>query len=444
MAGIKEKSFPNAVGIERSVLASCLVLPECIDEVVENLDNPAFYRTAHKLYFEAIKFLHSERAPVDMVSVAQYINDKGKSNLAPASELASLIDEPVSVDLSYHILKLKEKAAMRKGVELCNAGMKRCFDDSQNPEETVEYLRESFNALEIDGNPDKHLIPASDLSLDASERYDMISSGDVEKGVMSGYYRLDSMTSGLRTPDITFLAARPSMGKTAFALNLMWNAKVPVAMFSLEQSKEQLTDRLVAMRCRINLTKVTNADYDKEEWLKVSAFLGALHDKPIYIDDSSALTVGQIRARTRRLQRKVGIRLVVIDYLQLMKPDMRKDGNRNLEVGRMAQGLKAMGKDFGLPILCLSQLNRTLENRPNPQKIPKLSDLRDSGEIEQVADGVWFLYRPEIYNDLESWRFDNQANLYIAKQRQGPLGLDRLMFTGEYVRFDNAELHRED
>jgi replicative DNA helicase len=322
--------------------------------------------------------------------------------------------------------------------------MKRCFDDSQNPEETVEYLRESFNALEIDGNPDKHLIPASDLSLDASERYDMISSGDVEKGVMSGYYRLDSMTSGLRTPDITFLAARPSMGKTAFALNLMWNAKVPVAMFSLEQSKEQLTDRLVAMRCRINLTKVTNADYDKEEWLKVSAFLGALHDKPIYIDDSSALTVGQIRARTRRLQRKVGIRLVVIDYLQLMKPDMRKDGNRNLEVGRMAQGLKAMGKDFGLPILCLSQLNRTLENRPNPQKIPKLSDLRDSGEIEQVADGVWFLYRPEIYNDLESWRFDNQANLYIAKQRQGPLGLDRLMFTGEYVRFDNAELHRED
>ena len=444
MGGTQEKSMPNAIGIEKSVLASCLLWPECIEEVVENLDNPAFYRTAHKIYFEAIKFLHGEKAPVDLASVSQYINDKGKSKLASVSELAMLLDEPTSIDLSYHILKLKEKAAMRRGVELCNAGMKRCLDGSREPEETIDFLRESFSALEIDGNPDRHLIPASELSLDASERYDMISAGEIEQGVMSGYYKLDSMTSGLRKPDITFLAARPSMGKTAFALNLAWNCRVPVAIFSLEQSREQLTDRLVASRCKIDLTRVTNAKYTKDEWKKVTNFLGALHDKPIYIDDSSALTVSQVRARTRRLQRTAGIKLVIIDYLQLMKANINKNGNRNLEVGEMAQGLKAMGKDFGLPVLCLSQLNRSLENRPNPHKVPKLSDLRDSGEIEQVAEGVWFLYRPEVYNDLETWRFDNQANLYVAKQRQGPLGLERLMFTGEYVRFDNASYRDEE
>jgi replicative DNA helicase len=437
MARTESKGNPQAIGIEKSVLASCLVMPDVTDEVVENLDKIIFYRTSHQIYFEAIKTLHSQNAPIDISSINQYIQDKNLSDRASVTELASLLDEPVSIDLSYHILKLKEKAAMRRGIELCNAGMKRCMDESRDPAETIEFLRESFNALEIDGDPEQYLVPASELAFAASTRYDLTASGQGVEGVKTGFTRIDSMTSGLRTPDITILAARPSMGKTAFALNLAWNSQVPVAIFSLEQSKEQLTDRLVAMRCRINLTKVTNADFTPEEWKKVSGFLGALGEKPIYIDDSSALTVGQIKSRARRLQKTKGIKLVIIDYLQLMKPDFRKDGNRNLEVGKMAQGLKAMGKDLGLPVLCLSQLNRTLENRPNPHKVPKLSDLRDSGEIEQVADGVWFLYRPEVYNDLETMKFDNQANLYISKQRQGPLGMQQLLFFGEWVRFEN-------
>jgi replicative DNA helicase len=437
MGGTQSKGNPQAVGIEKSVLASCLVMPDVIDEVVENLDKIIFYRMSHQIYFEAIKTLHLQGAPVDLNSIGQYIQDKNLSDRASVSELAMLVDEPVSVDLSYHILKLKEKAAMRRGIELCNAGMKRCMDEGREPSETIEFLRESFNALEIDGDPEQYLVPASELAFAASARYDLMASGEGVEGVKTGFLKLDQMTSGLRPPDLNILAARPSMGKTALALNIAWNCQVPVAVFSLEQSKEQLTDRLVAMRCRINLTKVTNADFTPEEWKKVSGFLGALGEKPIYIDDTSALTVGQIRSRARRLKRTHGIKLVIIDYLQLMKPDLRKDGNRNLEVGKMAQGLKAMGKDLGLPVLCLSQLNRTLENRPNPHKVPKLSDLRDSGEIEQVADGVWFLYRPEVYNDLDTMNFDNQANLYVSKQRQGPLGVQELLFFGEYVRFEN-------
>jgi len=443
MGRIKSQ-VPQAIGFEKSVLASCLVMPDCVDEVVENLDKSFFYRTSHQIFFDAIKSLHRNGAPVDLASVGQYIHEKNMTDRAPVSELAALTDEPVSTDLSYHIRKLREKAAMRRGIELSNAGMKRFMDETKDPEETIEFMREAFGSLEVDGDPEQYLIPAADLALSASTRYDLISTGALPEGVKTGFIKLDAMTSGLRGPDITFLAARPSMGKTAFALNVAWNSRVPVAIFSLEQSKEQLTDRIVSMRCRIDLTKVTNAEFTDEEWSKVTAFLGALGEKPIYIDDSSALTVSQIRTRARRLKKIHGIRLIIIDYLQLMKPDFRKDGNRNLEVGKMAQGLKAMGKDLGLPVLCLSQLNRSLENRPNPHKKPRLSDLRDSGEIEQVADGVWFLYRPEVYGDLETQKFDNQANLYVSKQRQGPLGVDKLLFQGQYVRFDNHAYDREE
>lgn len=437
MQRTQSKGNPQAIGIERSVLASCLLIPECVGEVVETLDKFTFYKGSHQIYFEAIQYLHEQNAPIDVVQIGQYIQDRVLADRAPISELATIMDEPVSMDLSYHIIKLKEKAAMRRGIELCNAGMKRCMDEGRDPNETIDFLRESFGGLEVDGDPCRYLTPSSELAISASERYDALANGEMPDGVKTGYIHLDNLTSGLRSPDIVFLAARPSMGKTAFAVNVAYNCEEPVAFFSLEQSKEQLTDRIVSMRCRIDLSRIANAKLTDEEGQRVSSFLGALHSKKIFIDDSSGLTVNQIRSRARRLKREEGIRLIIIDYLQLMKPDFRKDGNRNLEVGRMAQGLKALGKDLDLPVLCLSQLNRTLENRPNPHKVPKLSDLRDSGEIEQVADGVWFLYRPDVYNDLDTWEFDGQANLYVSKQRQGPLGVEKLLFTGEFTRFDN-------
>lgn len=437
-------NMPKAEGIEKSLLASCLVYPELAEEIRESLDKSAFYRTSHSIFFEAIVYLLDSNAPIDLAAIAQYIRDKQLESKAPIVELAAILDHPVSTNIEYHILKLKEKAALRRGIEICNAGLKRCQNSQDDPAETIEFLKENIDSLEIDSEIERRVIPVSDLTSDTAGRYDMIASGQIEPGVKTGFFILDKILSGIKFKNVYFIGGRPSMGKTALALNISLNAHVPTAIFSLEQSKEELMDRYVSILTRIDLTKITSAKLEGPEWQNISKALGYLFKLPIYIDETPALTAGQIKSRVRRLVRKFGVRLVIIDYIQLMKPDFRKDGNRNLEVGTIAQSLKALAKELNVAVIINSQLSRDLERRPNPNKVPRLSDLRDSGELEQVADGILFVYRPEVYQDLTNLKFEGQCSVIVAKQRQGALGIDHLKFIENCVRFENITLYREE
>lgn len=435
------QDIPKNVDIERSVLASCLLIEDSVDLVVESLDKSVFYKTSHQKYFEAICHLHQNSASIDITGISSYLRDKHLTDIAPLGELAEIIDFPVSVNLDYHIRVLREKLALRRTIEICNAVMKRCMDSRNSSDETLEYAKSEIEKIEIDPDIEKSITPVSDLAMQASERYDRLDNGEINGGLSTGFIDLDKKIR-LNNGEIIVLAGRPSMGKTAFAINLMLNIYEPVAFFSLEQSKDRLVDRMVANKARINLTNILRGDIKESEWGIVSDVLGSLSERRFYIDDTPALSVTQIAARSKRIKRKYGLSLVIIDYLQLVKPDYRKDGNRNLEVGSDMKKIKTMAKQLDIPVLIVSQLNRNLEKRPNPGKIPMLSDLRDSGEIEQDADLVLFAYRPEVYNDTTTQQFDKQANIYIAKNRDGDLGVARLLFEGQFLKFTDVDLFR--
>lgn len=431
--------LPSAIDIERSVLASCLVMPEVVSDVLDSLDKSIFYRSSHQIYFEAIKYLNAQKAPVDLVSIGRYIKDNDHTGVASISELAGIVDEPVSVDLEYHIKKLREKFALRSGIEFANAAMKRFKDESLDVEESVEFFKSAADKLDVDGDIEASVDSISDLLLQAPERY-QDRADNIGRGVQTGYHRYDEILRGLKPGTVNFLAARPSMGKTALAINMVLNMRTSSAVFSLEQTKEELIDRAIAIKTGIDLAKFDDGNFTIEEWELINEASQKIFNKKIYIDDTPGLKISQIKARVRKLKRKYDIGVVVIDYLQLIVPPFNKQANRNLEIGEISRQLKTLAKELRIPVLCLSQLNRALEKRPNPNKSPMLSDLRDSGEIEQVADTVTFIYRPELYNDTESWQFDNQANIIIAKNRQGPTGFLQLRFRKECVRFEDPDL----
>lgn len=441
-----EKS-PAATEIEKSVIATAIVDNDTIDSIIECLDKRAFYRTSHQHFFDAICEIFEKKGQVDLVTISGIIKDKGLDKVAPVSELAAIIDNPISIDLVYHIRVLREKLAMRTAIEICNAGMKRA-SGTDDPEETLDYIKSQVDKLEIEPDSNQRMKSVGVLAGETIERYDAISQGEIEPGIKPGFNKLNRLTS-FQPGDIIFVAARPSMGKTALALNILlksdYAGRIPkTAVFSLEQSSEQLMDRLVAIKTGLDLKAIGDALFDKTGWNKVQSCLGWLYEQPIYIDDTPGLTVQQIRSRSRKLHRNVGLEFIIIDYLQLMRASARRDGNRNLEVGEMCVSLKALAKELKIPVLVVSQLSRALEKRPNPNKIPMLSDLRDSGEIEQVADKVMFIYRPEVYNDTENLVFENQANVHLAKQRQGPTGLAMLRLDLSSVSFQDVDLtHRE-
>lgn len=410
-------------------------------DIIESLDIQHLYRTSHQLFFKAIKDLAKQEAPVDLSSISQYLQDKKLTDRASISELAEILDSPVSIDLNYYIRILREKYALRKSIEICNAGIKRCMDTLENPDDTIEFLKTNIEKLDIEGDVEEAAKSASELVSSATERYDEIASGEREVGVQTGFFLLDKRMSGMKYSNLLILAARPSMGKTAFAVNILLNCGVPAAMFSLEQSNDQLMDRMLAIKTRLDLLKFTNANFTDEEWKKVNTAAGALYESQIFIDDTPALTIEQIKSRSRRLKRKHNIQLVIVDYIQLTRPSFRGYNNRNLEIEETISGLKAIAKELYIPVLALSQLNRNLENRPNPQKRPRLSDLRDSGSLEQTADDVLFLYRPEVYQSTEDLMFENQADIIVAKQRQGPIFTMNTRLDPTCVRFSDIDFN---
>jgi len=431
---------PQNLEAEESVLSAILLDNSTLLDVLETLEPEDFYRSAHAKMFTAITELFAKNEPVDLVTLANILKEKGQlEEIGGATYLAKLVDTaPLAVNAQHYARIIRDKAALRKLIEHSNAITARCFEDSGDVDDVIDFAEKAV--FEIAGNKNKKsFYPLSQIighSIDALEERQ--GNKTLVTGVSTGFSRLDNLTSGFQGSDLIILAARPSMGKTALALNIARNAAIdantPVAVFSIEMSKEQLSMRLLCAEARIDSSRLRSGFFSREDWVSLTNAAEVLSDADIYIDDSPDLTAMSIRAKARRLKMDKNLGLVIIDYLQLMKGRSSAE-RRDLEISEISRGLKALAKELDIPVLALSQLNRKLEERHD--KRPQLSDLRESGALEQDADVVAFIYRDEVYNKDENNPNKGIAELLLKKQRNGPTGEVKLAFISTYTRFED-------
>jgi replicative DNA helicase len=433
---------PQDIDLEEGILARCLM--NDTEDALEHLTPDDFYRTGHKKIFKTVLDLVAKKQPVDLLSVTSAMRDKGElEEIGGAAYLAKLTDEvPLPVSIPHYAEKLLQKSILRKLIFLSHKIYQSAHETNVSADKILDTAQREI--LNIDSRKSCLISELKDLVCDANERYEELSKSKPEiTGISSGYYALDKMTCGFQKSDLILLGARPSMGKTAFALNTASNAALmghSVFIFSLEMAKNQLTDRIISSQSRVNGMKFKTGRFSLVDWERITDASSRIYEQPpIYIDDSSSLTYMEIIRRSRRAKKQHGIELIIIDYLQYVTGE--KGQGKNYEIESITRNLKAMAKDLKIPVLLLSQLNRKCEERPNPYKRPVLSDLRDSGAIEQDADLVLFLYRPERYGELDE-RGNEQpgvAEINIAKHRNGPLGTVRLRWSERITRFDNPE-----
>ncbi len=431
---------PQNLEAEESVLSAILLDNSTLLDVLETLEPEDFYRSAHAKMFTAITELFAKNEPVDLVTLANILKEKGQlEEIGGATSLAKLVDTaPLAVNAQHYARIIRDKAALRKLIEHSNAITARCFEDSGDVDDVIDFAEKAV--FEIAGNKNKKsFYPLSQIighSIDALEERQ--GNKTLVTGVSTGFSRLDNLTSGFQGSDLIILAARPSMGKTALALNIARNAAIdantPVAVFSIEMSKEQLSMRLLCAEARIDSSRLRSGFFSREDWVSLTNAAEVLSDAEIYIDDSPDLTAMSIRAKARRLKMDKNLGLVIIDYIQLMKGRSSAE-RRDLEISEISRGLKALAKELDIPVLALSQLNRKLEERHD--KRPQLSDLRESGALEQDADVVAFIYRDEVYNKDENNPNKGIAELLLKKQRNGPTGDVKLAFISTYTRFED-------
>jgi len=431
---------PQNIEAEESLLSAILVDNTALLEVVEILAPQDFYRTAHQKIFSAISDLFNRGEPIDLVTLANGLKEKGHiEGVGGAAYLARLVDTvPMAVNAQHYARIVHDKAVLRRLIEKANAITKRCFQEHGGTDEIIDFAEASiFEVTEKKAR--QAFYPLSKLidgNIDFLEEKQKNKS--MVTGVPTGFTHLDNLTSGFQNSDLIILAARPSMGKTALALNIARNAAVeagvPVAVFSLEMSKEQLSLRLLCSEARIDSSRLRSGFFSMEDWDRLTDAAGVLSAAPIFIDDSPSLSAMEVRAKARRLKMDKNIGLIVIDYLQLMQGRAGAE-RRDLEISEISRSLKALAKEISLPVIALSQLNRMLEQRTD--KRPRLSDLRESGALEQDADVVAFIYRDEVYNKEETNPHKGTAEVILAKQRNGPTGEVLLTFLSAYTRFEN-------
>ncbi len=433
-----QSAMPHNKEAEQSVLGSMLIECDCVTKAFEKLDKSDFYIEANKKIFEAMTALFNRNIPIDLVTVSEELNSLSSleaiGGIQYLSYLASTL--PTTANLEQHIEIILEKSLRRK---LAQAGQKikdQSLDISSDATEVADFAGKLiFDTLESKTTDIRHI---KDVLIDTHENLTAIySSKGKLTGVPTGFSSLDNILNGLQKSDLVLLAARPSVGKTSFALNIAANAavkaNVPVAIFSLEMSATQLVSRIMSSEMLIDSSHLRSGELNDEDWEKVALALNTLSNAPIYISDNTAVKVSDIRATCRRLKAEHGLGLIVIDYLQLMQGT--RSESRQQEVSDMSRSLKILAKELNIPILTLSQLSRATEQRKDDNR-PKLSDLRESGAIEQDADIVMFLYR-----DIATEEEANIVKLSIAKHRGGSLGTLDLVWKGEYTRFFDRDTH---
>lgn len=431
---------PQSIEAEESLLSAILLDNNTLLDVVEVLAVADFYRTAHQKIYAAIIELFDKGEPIDLVTLANSLKEKGQLDaVGGASYLARLVDAiPLAVNAQNYAKIIADKASLRRLIEKANAIAKRCYDDRGNVDDVIDFAEASIFEVS-ERKTSQSFYPISRLIIRNIETLEENQGNkSLVTGVQMGFGQLDNLTSGLQKSDLIILAARPSMGKTALALNIARNAAVdsdiPVAIFSLEMSKEQLSLRMLCAEARLDSSRLRGGFFSMADWHRLTDAAGILSECPIYIDDSPSLSAMEIRAKARRLKMDKNIGLVIIDYLQLMKARTGAE-RRDLEISEISRSLKALAKELEIPVLAISQLNRMLEQRND--KRPRLSDLRESGALEQDADVVAFIYRDEVYNQDENNPQKGIAEIILAKQRNGPTGKVKLTFLDAYTRFEN-------
>jgi replicative DNA helicase len=431
---------PQNIEAEESIISAILIDNDALLDVIETLGPEDFYRTAHQKIYEAVIDLFDKAEPVDLVTLANKLKEKGQlEEVGGASYLARLGDTvPLAVNARHYAKIIHDKASLRRLIEKANAIVKRCFEERGEAEDVIDFAESAVFEIS-EQKARQSFYPLSKIILGNIETLEEKQGNhSLVTGVPTGFNQLDNLTSGLQNSDLIIIAARPSMGKTALALNIARNAAVdaniPVAVFSLEMSKEQLSLRMLCSEARIDSSRLRGGFFSMEDWHRLTDAAGILSEAPIYIDDSPSLSAMEIRAKARRLKMDKNIGLIIIDYLQLMQGRSSAE-RRDLEISEISRGLKALAKELELPVMALSQLNRMLEQRTD--KRPRLSDLRESGALEQDADVVAFIYRDEVYNKEEDNPNRGAAEIILSKQRNGPTGDVFLSFLKSYTRFEN-------
>lgn len=436
------KMAPQSIEAEQSVLGGLMLDNEAWDKIADALTEEDFYRRDHRMIFRAVGALAARSEPFDVITVSEWLNSQDllddAGGLAYLGTLAN--DTPSAANIVAYAGIVRDRSVLRQLISVGNDISGSAYQtEGRSTEELLDNAeRQVFQIAEQGARGKEGFVAIKDLLVKAVDRIDTLFQQDNPiTGVPTGWSDFDEMTSGLQRGDLVIVAGRPSMGKTTFAMNIAENAAIkaglPTAVFSMEMPGESLAMRMLSSLGRIDQHRVRTGKLNDDDWPRLTSAVGLLAEAPMFIDDTPALSPNDLRARVRRLAREHGeLGMIVIDYLQLMQVHGSSE-NRTNEISEISRSLKALAKEMNVPVVALSQLNRSLEQRPN--KRPIMSDLRESGAIEQDADVIVFIYRDEVYNEDSADK--GTAEIIIGKQRNGPIGTTRLTFLGQFTRFEN-------
>ena len=440
---------PHSTEAEQSLLGGLMLDQRAWDQVADVVSADDFYRHDHRLIFETIAKLTELDQPPDAVTVGEQLDREGELSAAGGVDyLAQLVHSTASAaNIRAYGQIIRQRAMLRDLIQIGGDIAASAHESEGRPVDELVDLAEQkvFDIADRGQRRGQGFRPLKDVVSDSIDRLDKLSltEGDIT-GIPTGYTEMDDMTAGLQRGDLIVVAGRPSMGKTSLAINIAENAsighEIPTAIFSMEMSAEQLSFRMISSIGRVNQSRLRTGNLSEDDWPRINSAVSMMSNAPIFIDDTPALSPTEIRARARRLKRRHNLGLIVIDYLQLMQVSGTSE-NRATEISEISRGLKALAKEIDVPVIALSQLNRSVEQRQD--KRPVMSDLRESGAIEQDADVIVFIFREEVY-DKETPR-KGVADIIIGKQRNGPVGEFRLTFMGEFTKFENlvAEAYGE-
>ncbi|KQX02328.1 replicative DNA helicase [Flavobacterium sp. Root420] len=446
----KGKLPPQVLDLEEAVLGAMMIDKKGVDDVIDILQPDAFYKDAHKFIFEAIVQLFTETQPIDLLTVSAQLKKNGKLDLAGGDFYLIQLTQKIasSAHIEFHSRIILQKFIQRSLIRISSEIIEASYDETTDVFDLLDQAESKLYEV-TQGNIKRSSETAQSLVLQAKKRIEEIAKQEGLSGVETGFTNLDKLTSGWQPSDLIIIAARPAMGKTAFVLSMARNMAIdfghPVALFSLEMASVQLITRLISSETGLSSEKLRTGKLEPHEWEMLSTKVKNLEKAPLYIDDTPSLSIFDLRAKCRRLVSQHGIKIVIVDYLQLMTAggNSKGGGNREQEISTISRNLKALAKELNVPVIALSQLSRAVETRGSSKR-PLLSDLRESGAIEQDADIVSFLYRPEYYK-IDEWDDDEasptagQAEIMIAKHRNGGIENVRLKFLGHLGKFDNLD-----
>ena len=436
------KIIPSDTEAEQSVLGACLIDEKSITKAEEILVKEDFYREDNKIICECISNMDARNMPVDIITIKSELEQIGNLEAVGGIDYIAKLPEkvPTTANVEKYIDIIKEKAIRRNLIQMTNEIAEKCYDTLIDNDQLTDYAESKIYQITQKKNI-KGASSMKELLVESINKLEDVYNNGKKKGIPTGFIDIDRRMGGLKGSELIILAARPGMGKSAFALNIATNVaineKIPVLIFNLEMGKDQLADRIICSKCFLDSKKYREGKLEEDDWVKLGYGVGELSEAPIYIDDNSSINIAEIRSKCRKMQAEQKIGLVIIDYLQLITPTKGKN-SREQEVAEISRTLKLIAKELNIPVIALSQLSRANEKRNDKDRRPMLSDLRDSGNIEQDADMVLFIHREDYYNKtLEN---TNIAEINFAKFRAGEPGVEKLRWFGQYTKFENLTM----